>query len=60
MLEYLQQFPPESVPVMVVIDRTRRLKYPVRDAIGVTEEERPLIVLDVGEPESLDEEGEAQ
>ena len=56
LMEYLQQFSPDTIPVMAVVDRERRLNYPVRDTIGVTGEERPLIILDVGEPESLDEE----
>lgn len=58
LMEYLQLFPPESVPAMVVVDRERRLKYPVRDAVGVTNGEKPLIILDVGEPENSDGEDE--
>lgn len=54
LMEYLQQFPPGSIPAMAVVDKERRLKYPVWDTVGVTGEERPLIILDVGEPESLD------
>lgn len=58
LMEYLQLFPPESVPAMAVIDRKRRIKYPVRETIRITDGDCPVIVFDVGEPEDLDGEDE--
>ena len=59
LIEYLQSFSPEAAPSVTVIGVNRRLKYPIRDAICITDQGYPAIILDVGEPKDFDREDDA-
>lgn len=58
LIEYLSKYP-EDAPVSFIIGdlKTRKL-YPVEKVAGLTGEDTPAFLIEVGAPESMDQEVE--
>lgn len=57
-IEYLKQFAPDSPVGFVIVNRERREMYPAENVFGVLDEEHPVFLIEVGEPEDMEEESE--
>lgn len=56
LIEYLQGFDKESVPVILAINPKKRVKYELQGTILITDQEQPVIGLEMGAAVPFDEE----
>lgn len=56
LIEYLEGFDKESVPVILAINPKQRIKYRLQGTILITDQEQPVIGLELGAAVPFDEE----
>lgn len=54
LIDYLKKYPADSQVSILVADSEARLLYPVKNQGGITDQEIPIIILDVGKPEPME------
>ena len=57
--EYLDTFPADAEVSVIIANPKERKRYPLKDYHGVTDLEIPVFLLEVGKPENLEEEKDA-
>lgn len=56
LIEYLEQFKDESVPVILAVNPGERVKYTIQNTILITDQEQPVIGLEINGQVSFDKE----
>ena len=54
LIDYLKKYPADSYVSVLIADSEDRALYPVKNWGGITDQEMPIIVLDVGKPEPME------
>ena len=57
--EYLDTFPADAEVSVIIANPKERKRYPLKDYHGVTDLGKPVFLLEVGKPENLEEEKDA-
>lgn len=57
--EYLDTFPADVEISVIIANPKERKRYPLKDYHGVTDLGKPVFLLEVGKPENLEEEKDA-
>ena len=57
--EYLDTFPADAEVSVIIANPKERKRYPLKDYHGVTDLGKPVFLLEVSKPESLDDEKDA-
>ena len=57
--EYLNTFPDDADISVVIMSRKENKRYPLIDYVGITDIGHPSFVFDIGKPEKMEDEAEA-